>query len=97
MLAPTLLDLSRTAHGLLFRDDEPAWTALGRIEGYLQFKLKPSLLGQISPDATVGENVFIDEGTVVEARSRVPHQSASRLGRTAGRVPSHAQARVGTA
>jgi NDP-sugar pyrophosphorylase family protein len=67
MLASSLLDLSHTAHGLLFRDDEPAWTALGRIEGYLQFKLKHALLGEISPDATIGENVFIDEEAVVEA------------------------------
>ena len=67
MLASSLIDLSRTVHGLLFRDDEPAWTALGRIEGYLQFKLKPALLGEISPKATIGDNVFIDEGTVVEA------------------------------
>jgi NDP-sugar pyrophosphorylase family protein len=67
MLASTLLDLSRTAHGLLFRENEPVWTALGRIEGYLQFKLKPDVLGEISPKATIGEQVFIDEGAVVEA------------------------------
>src|SRR4030095_7652050 len=63
----TLLDLSRTSHGLLFREDEPVWSALGRIEGYLQFKLKPGILGDVSANATVGEHVFIDEGTVVEA------------------------------
>lgn len=67
MLATSLLDLARTAHGLLFREDEPVWTALGRIEGYLQFKLKPAILGDVSPKATIGDSVFIDEGTVVEA------------------------------
>ena len=65
--ASTLLELGRTAHGLLFREDEPVWTTLGRIEGYLQFKLKPAIFGEVSPKATIGDNVFIDEGTVVEA------------------------------
>jgi NDP-sugar pyrophosphorylase family protein len=67
MRASTLLELSRTAHGLLFREDEPVWTALGRIESYLQFKLKPDILGDVSPKATIGDNVFVDEGAVVEA------------------------------
>jgi NDP-sugar pyrophosphorylase family protein len=67
MRASSLLDLSRTAHGLLFREDEPVWTALARIEGYLQFKLKPDILGDVSPKATIGDDVFIDEGAVVEA------------------------------
>ena len=61
------LDLTRTAHSLLFPDDEPVWSALSRIEGYLQFKLKPAILGEVSPHATIGGQVFIDEGTVVEA------------------------------
>jgi NDP-sugar pyrophosphorylase family protein len=67
MRASSLLDLSRTAHGLLFREDEPVWTALARIEAYLQFKLKPDILGDVSPKATIGDDVFIDEGAVVEA------------------------------
>jgi len=60
------LDLAFTVHGHLFVDDQPVWSALSRIEGYLQFKLKPEILGEISPLASIGEQVFIDEGTVVE-------------------------------
>ena len=67
MLPADYLDLTCTAHGLLFQEDQPVWSALGRIESYLQFKLKPANYGEVSPKATVGPNVFIDEGVVVEA------------------------------
>jgi NDP-sugar pyrophosphorylase family protein len=66
MLPADYLDLAHTAHGLLFGSEQPVWSALARIEGYLQFKLKPAILGEVSPKATVGEQVFIDEGAVVE-------------------------------
>ncbi len=67
MLPSSLLDLSHTAHAALFRENESAWTALGRIEAYLQGTLKPAILGDVSPEASVGPQVFIGEGTVVEA------------------------------
>lgn len=65
--AEAYLDLTRTIHGHLFHGDQPVWSVLTRIEGYLQFKLKPAVLAEVSPKATVGEQVFIDEGSVVEA------------------------------
>lgn len=64
--AGAYLDLTHTVHELLFDEEQPVWTALGRIEGYLQFNLKPQILGSVSPKATVGDRVFIDEGSVVE-------------------------------
>ena len=66
MLPADYLDLSHTDHGLLFAEDGPVWSALARIESYLQFKLKPAIYGDVSPKATVGEQVFIDAGTIVE-------------------------------
>jgi UDP-N-acetylglucosamine diphosphorylase / glucose-1-phosphate thymidylyltransferase / UDP-N-acetylgalactosamine diphosphorylase / glucosamine-1-phosphate N-acetyltransferase / galactosamine-1-phosphate N-acetyltransferase len=64
--ATDYLDFSHTAHAALFREDEPVWTALGRIADYLKTTLKPAILGQVSPLATVGDQVFLDEGSVVE-------------------------------
>ncbi len=60
------LDLSHTLHGELFPDDQPVWSALSRIEGYLKEHLKPAILGTVSPLATVGDQVFLGEGSVVE-------------------------------
>ena len=61
-----ILDLQRTVHGALFFADEPVWNALSRIADYLRSNLKPAVCGTVHPKATVGENVFIGEGTVVE-------------------------------
>ncbi len=64
--ATELLDLQRTAHSALFVTNEPAWGALTRIAGYLRLNLQPAIHGDVHPRATVGENVFIGEGTIVE-------------------------------
>lgn len=64
--APDYLNLNHTIHGAIFQGGEPVWTALSRIAGYLKKNLKPAILGEVHPKATVGENVFIGEGTVVE-------------------------------
>lgn len=60
------LDLSHTAHAELFPADQPVWTALGLIKGYLERTLEPRILGKVAPTAFIGEQVFIDEGTIVE-------------------------------
>lgn len=60
------LDFAHTMHGDLFAREQPVWTALPQIGPYLREKLVPRILGQISPAAFVGSDVFIDEGTVVE-------------------------------
>ncbi|MDZ4287024.1 MAG: UDP-N-acetylglucosamine diphosphorylase [Prosthecobacter sp.] len=61
-----LLDLSRTQHGILFPAGEPVWTALTRIESYLEFRLQSEVRTQVPPGAFVGDSVFIDEGTTIE-------------------------------
>ncbi len=60
------LDLSHTCHGQLFLPDQPVWTALPRIAGYLKTRLKPAILGEVAPTALVGDDVFIGEGTIIE-------------------------------
>ncbi len=65
--ARAYLDFSHTAHGHLFTADQPAWAVLSKIDSYLQFKLSPDILGDVSPKASIGEQVFLDEGSVVEA------------------------------
>lgn len=66
MLPSDYLDLSHTIHGDLFPADQPVWSALSRIEGYLKKHLKPAILGTVSPHAMVGDQVFLGEGSVVE-------------------------------
>lgn len=66
--APTdYLDLARTEHSELFVLDQPVWAALAKIAPYLQDRLQPRTLGTMSPRAEIGDQVYIDEGTVVEA------------------------------
>jgi len=62
-----LYDLSQTAHAALFVSDGPAWEALPHIKDYLTETLKPAILATVSPQAIVGENISIGEGTIVAA------------------------------
>lgn len=67
MFAPDqFLDLSETEHGLLFEDVEHIWQALPKIAAYLQFRLKPAILGRVVGKPFIGNAVFIGKGTVVE-------------------------------
>ena len=69
--AEDILDFTHTAHRELFVTDQPVWAALKKIEGYLSMKLQPEIQGMVHPLATIGENVFIDEGTIVEAGANI--------------------------
>ncbi|MDP7010976.1 MAG: DapH/DapD/GlmU-related protein [Verrucomicrobiota bacterium] len=60
-------DLSQTAHAALFVSDGPAWEALPRIKDYLAETLKPAIQATVSPQAIVGKNISIGEGTIVAA------------------------------
>ncbi len=60
------LDLSHTQHGILFPADEPVWTALTRIESYLEFRLQREIRVQVPQGVFIGDDVFIDEGTTLE-------------------------------
>ena len=60
------LDLSHTQHGILFPAAEPVWTALTRIQSYLEFRLQSEVRSPVPPGVYIGENVFIDDGATVE-------------------------------
>jgi NDP-sugar pyrophosphorylase family protein len=60
------LDLTRTQHGILFPAAEPVWTALTRIESYLEFRLQSEVRTQVPAGVFIGESVFVDEGTTIE-------------------------------
>ena len=60
------LDLEQTEHLPLFAGVEHVWDALGQISTYLQFRLKPAVLGRLVGRPFISQAVFIGEGTVVE-------------------------------
>jgi NDP-sugar pyrophosphorylase family protein len=60
------LDLGHTAHRKLFEDQKFVWDALKQIASYLQFRLKPQVLGQLVGKPFISNAVFIGAGTVVE-------------------------------
>jgi UDP-N-acetylglucosamine diphosphorylase / glucose-1-phosphate thymidylyltransferase / UDP-N-acetylgalactosamine diphosphorylase / glucosamine-1-phosphate N-acetyltransferase / galactosamine-1-phosphate N-acetyltransferase len=61
-----LFDLSQTEHAAIFDGCEHAWTALGKIKGYLEANLKPELHNSCEGSAWIGDNVHIGEGTTLE-------------------------------
>jgi len=60
------LDLAHTAHPKLFENQNYVWEALKQIASYLQFRLKPAVLGELLGKPFVSNNVFIGPGTIVE-------------------------------
>src|SRR5213083_2060819 len=67
MFAPTdFLDLEHTAHPKLFENQNYVWDALKQIASYLQFRLKPAILGELMGKPFISNHVFIGRGTVVE-------------------------------
>jgi NDP-sugar pyrophosphorylase family protein len=67
MFAPDqFLDLSQTEHGLLFEDVEHVWQALPKIAAYLQFRMKPAILGKLIGKPFISNAVYIGKGTIVE-------------------------------
>ena len=59
-------DLTQTQHRMLFENTTNVWEVLGKIAVYLQFSLRPGVLGELVGKPFIGERVFIGEGTVVE-------------------------------
>jgi UDP-N-acetylglucosamine diphosphorylase / glucose-1-phosphate thymidylyltransferase / UDP-N-acetylgalactosamine diphosphorylase / glucosamine-1-phosphate N-acetyltransferase / galactosamine-1-phosphate N-acetyltransferase len=59
-------DLSHTQHSILFTPNEPVWSALGRIQSYLGFRLQREIRTAVPQGVYIGEDVFIDEGTTIE-------------------------------
>ena len=67
MFAPAqFLSLEHTAHPKLFEDEKFVWNALKQIASYLQFRLKPAVLGDLVGRPFISANVFVGRGTVVE-------------------------------
>ncbi len=67
MFAPAqFLNLEHTAHPKLFEDQNYVWNALKQISSYLQFRLKPAVLGELVGRPFIGSNVFVGRGTIVE-------------------------------
>jgi UDP-N-acetylglucosamine diphosphorylase / glucose-1-phosphate thymidylyltransferase / UDP-N-acetylgalactosamine diphosphorylase / glucosamine-1-phosphate N-acetyltransferase / galactosamine-1-phosphate N-acetyltransferase len=61
-----LFDLSQTAHAALFDGCEHAWDALKQLKIYLEKHLQPNGAAHARPAVTIGNDVFIGEGTVIE-------------------------------
>ena len=51
---------------MLFANLPNAWEALNQIASYLQFRLKPAILGRMIGKPFISQAVFIGEGTVIE-------------------------------
>jgi len=67
MFAPAqFLSLEHTAHPKLFEDEKFVWNALKQIASYLQFRLKPAVLGELVGRPFISSSVFVGRGTVVE-------------------------------
>jgi NDP-sugar pyrophosphorylase family protein len=67
MFAPAeLLNLEHTAHPKLFENQKYAWDALKQIGSYLQFRLKPAVLGELIGKPYISRNVFVGAGTIIE-------------------------------
>jgi bifunctional UDP-N-acetylglucosamine pyrophosphorylase / glucosamine-1-phosphate N-acetyltransferase len=67
MFAPAdFLDLEHTAHPKLFENQNYVWDALKQIASYLQFRLKPAVLGELMGKPFISNHVFIGKGTIVE-------------------------------
>ncbi len=72
MSAPTIypaadyFDLDHTAHRMLFDHITQVWEVLGKLANYLQFSLRPAVLGDLVGKPYIGPDVFIGEGTIVE-------------------------------
>lgn len=67
MFAPAeFLNLEHTAHAKLFENQKYVWDALKQIASYLQFRLKPGVLGELLGKPFISNHVFIGAGTIVE-------------------------------
>jgi UDP-N-acetylglucosamine diphosphorylase / glucose-1-phosphate thymidylyltransferase / UDP-N-acetylgalactosamine diphosphorylase / glucosamine-1-phosphate N-acetyltransferase / galactosamine-1-phosphate N-acetyltransferase len=67
MFAPAdFLALEHTAHPKLFENTKQVWDALKQIASYLQFRLKPAVLGELLGKPFISNSVFIGRGTIVE-------------------------------
>src|SRR6478736_3545817 len=64
--AAEFFELGHTAHSKLFEKDKYVWEALKQIPSYLQFRLKPAVLGDLVGKPFISNAVFIGAGTIIE-------------------------------
>jgi len=60
------LTLEHTAHPKLFENQKYVWDALKQIASYLQFRLKPGVLGELVGKPFISRNVLVGTGTIFE-------------------------------
>ena len=60
------LDLNHTEHRMLFENSVNAWEALKQVTSYLQFRLKPQILGRMIGKPFVSNAVYVGRGTIIE-------------------------------
>jgi NDP-sugar pyrophosphorylase family protein len=60
------LSLDHTAHAKLFENQKYVWDALKQIASYLQFRLKPAIMGELLGKPFISNQVFVGTGTIVE-------------------------------
>lgn len=60
------ISLEHTAHSKLFENQRFVWDALKQIASYLQFRLKPAVLGQLLGKPFISNTVFVGRGTIIE-------------------------------
>ena len=65
--AEELFDLGQTEHASLFDSLGQAWEVLSHIGDYLHDTLRAAQLGQAHGQAVIEGDVFVGEGTVIEA------------------------------
>src|SRR5207302_9029241 len=58
--------LEHTTHAKLFENQRFIWGALKQIASYLQFRLKPAVLGQLMGKSVISNTVFMGSGTIFE-------------------------------
>ncbi len=64
--AQNYLDFDQTDHQAIFENTENVWEALPKIAAYLQFRIKPAILGSVMGTPFISKAVYIGKGTVVE-------------------------------
>src|SRR5438445_11211508 len=60
------LNLEHTAHPKLFENRNSVLDAVKQIASYLQFRLKPAILGELMGKPFISNHVVIGKGTIVE-------------------------------
>jgi hypothetical protein len=79
MFAPAeFLSLEHTSHSKLFESQKNVWDALKQIASYLQFRLKPAVLGDLIGKPFISNNVFIGANTIVEQGAVLKGPSVDR-------------------